>query len=444
MKSLSVALIFSTIFTYAAASNAGERKLYVGKDSTEAILSFDATLDIQSFGGQPSEDEAKRQIETQVTFLFGTLSNEPLTAAPRGDHTIKINSIKPSTDNTWTANYSFEGKIAILKGDQEEKSFEITIDLPRNIYLTADGCGDGEHDTSAFWWVFNPRKPGCSLVEGKDYDGIKAKVARIEVPQTTYPEYARLVDSKGNITIDLLMGIAGEAGDESLLNPLADSNYDENATNFRSLRSMLLSQGFSEKQWTPEDIVKFAGTTEGHRPFVTQLEKKLKKAKIVVRMFFGVTNVGHDGAGWFYQFLADSLQNNSVMIYSGHSSLGQGLNLGQIERYLGFGFHLVPNKDRYQIYYFNGCSSYGYYNQDYFARKATPQDPNGTQNLEVLTNGLSTYFYTMGPADLYFVRAIMAWADGKGSISYQALADKIDSGNLFGVNGDTDAGNLKP
>ena len=74
----------------------------------------------------------------------------------------------------------------------------------------------------------------------------------------------------------------------------------------------------------------------------------------------------------------------------------------------------------------------------YFSRKATDADPRGIKNLEILTNGLATFFTVMHNTNLEVLGAVEAWASGKASVSYQALAKHVDSGNLFGVNGDED------
>lgn len=57
------------------------------------------------------------------------------------------------------------------------------------------------------------------------------------------------------------------------------------------------------------------------------------------------------------------------MIYNGHSGLGGHLDLKAIADLQGF--RIAPNKNRYQIYFFNSCTSYTYDNTTYFNRKRT-------------------------------------------------------------------------
>jgi hypothetical protein len=74
----------------------------------------------------------------------------------------------------------------------------------------------------------------------------------------------------------------------------------------------------------------------------------------------------------------------------------------------------------------------------FFEQKKSVLDPKGTLNLDILTNGLATYFSVLEDSSLALVTAIEYWVSGKAVISYQQLAQKIDSGNLFGINGDED------
>ena len=103
----------------------------------------------------------------------------------------------------------------------------------------------------------------------------------------------------------------------------------------------------------------------------------------------------------------------------------------------GFKFRFDPN--RYQIFFFNSCSSYTYYNTLYFNRKRDGRrglDAKGTLNLDILANGSSTEFGV--ETDLDLVKAVILWARIGQWTSYQTLARRLDVGNLFAVNGDED------
>jgi hypothetical protein len=107
--------------------------------------------------------------------------------------------------------------------------------------------------------------------------------------------------------------------------------------------------------------------------------------------------------------------------------LGSYLNLDWLPA-----FTFKPKK--YQIIYFNGCSSYPYYNGTYFAAKG------GTKYMDLITSGLPTLTNTSSPNMMSFATPFLT-----GSLqSYQRLLNQIEISNgdngtyLVGVNGDED------
>ena len=75
------------------------------------------------------------------------------------------------------------------------------------------------------------------------------------------------------------------------------------------------------------------------------------------------------------RFLADLAQHAWRQIQSKQRS--RSTFLGELPQ-VGF-------RNNYQIYYFNGCSTYAYFNSMYFTAK-----PGGKKNLEIITSGLPT------------------------------------------------------
>ena len=245
----------------------------------------------------------------------------------------------------------------------------------------------------------------------------------------SYPEYSRLADENGVIRISVLFGM-----DDPDKGKNPDRSADINARNFVGFRRTLLRMGYRGRELSEDEIrgIAPAGTVVAH---VEELVRELPRAKIVIRLFFGPSGIDEESTG-FHHFLRDAMENASVFIFDGHSGLGSNLDLPKIEGMNGFSIR--PPKSRYQIYFFNSCSSYTYYNSAFFSRKRSDADPLGTKNLDILANGLATYFSTIGESNMELVKAVDAWAAGRPGKSYQELAAAIDTDNLFGVNGDED------
>ena len=416
---------------------------FAASDSTEALMTFKHRVEFTLPAGKKvSEDVARSKISSQLNHLFGPMSVARFKAVPKGNEDITNVSVsrKRGTQRTYIAEYSYRGMIDLQNGAGPTYEIILPINPDRVYYSGIVTRGDGqkqnvctdEHYQSRedFWYFWNPAKSGCTLRSGEHYDVVVAEVKRVPNTKQTYPEYARLVDSSGTIRIDILMGMNDPA---ELKNPMV--SQDVNARNYRAIRNALMNQmGFSGRVLERGEIRSRSGSARA-LPYVEEFVLQTPKAKVLVNLFFGQSGMDEPNTAFHY-FYKDAVENASVMMYDGHSGLGANLDLEDIESTQDFEVKLPKNK--YQIYYFNSCSSYSYYNTVYFARKKSKTDPKGTRNLDILTNGLATYFSVMGETDLVLVQAIVDWASNKTPATYQQIATEIDSGNLFGVNGDED------
>jgi hypothetical protein len=443
-KILTPALVFFVsvaVFAQTAVNPSAprERKLYVGKNSTEATMSFKAQVEIATTK-EVDEEVAGDQIENQVNHLYGPLAAAKYKGVPKGDHKITGVKIakKQGVRNTYVISYSYKGTIVVENGPSSK--YEIILPVnPDKIYKAGmttrrgedyNPCTDDHYQSEGdFWYFWNPDQPGCKLKEGVDYLRVQSAIDRTENTRRTYPEYARLADSKGVISISILMGM-----DDTEASPNPDNSNDANAPNFVGIRDELVKMGYQVRVVEKDELKEATGDAKV-LPYVEELTKSTPKAKFVVTLFFGQTQIT-DQSQAFHYYYADALKNASVMIYDGHSGLGGNLDLAGLAEAEGIRF--TPNKSRYQIYYFNSCTSYSYYNTMYFAKKRTPTDKRGTKNLDIITAGLETMFSSMGESDLTLLKAIDAWAMDKGVLSYQKLTEQTDSGNLLGINGDED------
>mgnify|MGYP003394386814 FL=1 len=73
MKKLIICLLFLT---------AGSTHAYMGYRSTEAKMSFSATLDVD--GRKPTENQAREKITDQLQYLYGPMGLSKVKAAPTG------------------------------------------------------------------------------------------------------------------------------------------------------------------------------------------------------------------------------------------------------------------------------------------------------------------------------------------------------------------------
>ena len=102
------------------------------------------------------------------------------------------------------------------------------------------------------------------------------------------------------------------------------------------------------------------------------------------------------------------------------------------------GYNVKPfNKDKYQIFAFLGCSTLSYYNYSYFDFKKTSEDPDGHNNLDIVTTTVENDT-KKGSAQ---VQALLGPILGGEDISWQNIVAQMDqpSGDhraMIGVSGD--------
>lgn len=157
--------------------------------------------------------------------------------------------------------------------------------------------------------------------------------------------------------------------------------------------------------------------------------------KITVRLLWGTTSSGNQSYP-FYCLLNHAVTSSSVIVYNAHSGLGASVFLQQLRKDLNLPFYM--NTNQYQIFGFNGCSSYGYYNLDFFGEKVTASDPQGTKNLDVITNGIAGNFFDLGKMTMSLVEAVLDWSQSGKKTSYQEIINRMRTPYMTAVNGDED------
>jgi hypothetical protein len=400
-----------------------EEDYFTSKNSTEAMIEFD--------GEVVAHTNARNAIDEQLKFMVGTMAFSKIHAVPKPNY--EISNIRIFSNAH--IHYHYKG-IIILENDTRD-NYNIILPLnPFTIYREAtkekiDFCTDQYHQVEeSFWYFWSPDRPGCKLVVNKDYLVLKASIHRRENTKLSFPEYKKLPNSKGEISVSVFFG---KETPNSENNPLVSD--DANAINYKTMRWHLLSLGYKNAIWKKSQIETIIKQHAVSIPFI----ETFKRNNIEYRVFFGDTDLGKAGKAfhWFYK---DAIEKASVVIYAGHSGLGKRLDIESIEESLGK--KIIFNLDRYQIFFIDSCSSYLHYTTMYLNRKKSPRDLLGTKKLDMITTGLPTYFNSMGTSSIAFVdafeSALTLYKATKFPMSYQELLARIDNGNLVAVTGDED------
>ena len=417
---------------------------YIGVMHTEAALQFEAAVEFDRAGGLSADDSvnqsaAREAIEAQLRYLFGPLQFDAdfdaafVKSAPKNDHQITGIAVrlKEGTESTLVASYRYTGTIGVNDGPSLTLPVRLPVRTEGFPALGGNKCTDRTYQSAGdYWYFWSPRRPGCTLVEGESYRTIEGRIVRSLNTQSSYPEYERLADASGVITISAFFGIEKSSGSH---HPERVTNRDPSywsARQYREARDQLVRGGYRRVARTDRTDMPY---------FAENFEKTTARAKIKVFMFYGETGLSDPNASYFQRFYKTAVERNSVVLYHGHSGLGGNLHLSYLGRRLGSEI-MVP-RNRYQMFMFDGCTSYPYYGSMYFNAKATAADPRGTKNLDILTNGVEGNFSSMARMNQVIIFAIDRWAIRGEKLTYQQILEQIrERGRnyLTGVNGDED------
>ncbi len=434
---------------------------YTGTNNTEAVVTFSHWVEL---GDKTGVRDAEAAVEEQITYIFGPLSLGKYVGSPKLDDYKweKHITLKPrNEDGMMIAHYDYKGTMA-LKIFAET---EVEVPLPNNpftLFQTSENakatliekkeipenslnlCTDETYQSYGdFWYFWSIKRPGCSklLKKGKDYELATLTIKRLPNMEVSYPRYTELPDGDGHIEVLIVMGkdVASRIRSPENRKGRAD---DLNAANYRGIVKGLKEMGFKERTWTNTEVKKIVREALSPYPFVQEFvyeydNDRAKDLKVV--MVYNNVDVGHQSNG-FYYFLEHGLEKMAATIYDGHSGLGGNIDFKSMRDSLKKRIHFNFPKKRYQILFFNSCTSYAYYNLEFFAKKIIEgsRDTLGHRYLNVLATALETPFEGGIETDLALVKAIHSWADKGHWTSWQTLAKKMENENLIGINGDED------
>jgi hypothetical protein len=321
-----------------------------------------------------------------------------------------------------------------------------------------NACTDSHYNSEGdFWYFWNPHATGCPKATKDALEIVPGNLKPLPSTTQTWPRYKELFGDNGNgkkVLVTFLVGIdenwkktdLGVQGfektfriltegkrllaDPTAIPPPVDPEADPNVEQPEPL--LLPGEIALLKATKDEDDVRFE---------VVEHKKNFRKMVLKRRGYEVELNMHlvNPDAQSFVKYAVDGLQESDVFMYDGHSGLGGYLSVGRL---FGNRSKTLP-KDKYQIFFFNGCSTFSYYNFDFFQLKADEnEDPDGHKNLEILTTSVPATF-TRGPgSDAWLLRGLFNGNKSK----WQKIIDDIyrvdpDDSALTAVNGDEDKWN---
>lgn len=433
MKPLLSICIVAGLFGCRTTDSDSEVKFY-GSDNQSAEMSYKSYVEVKLPAGittdtalmaEPYKTKMTALVDRQIQHMFGTFTEHPEYRRNPGIIQSKGRPVILSAEvnlagKTAKINYSYTDTVVFKKKVMRNGVTKIKFVLPKDpvtIYSkgfppggSENKCTDEHYNSEGdFWYFWNPKKARCPI-QPADLVEIEADIIPIANTKKTFPYYSTLLGDNGNgkkLSIVYLVGI-----DEGF------NSGDLGRETYEEAIKLLVLKGFTEKS---------GGTA---------LKKTMTFSKPDYEVELLISLADPDSAA----FIADAaagLENADVFIYDGHSGLGGYLNLERFQTTLGRNLKLPVDKN--QIFYFNGCSTFAYYNADYFGLKKTAVDPEGRKNLDIITTSIGASFDIGARHD---IELIVGLTDGSRP-SWQVMMDRIYRVDryqtaLTHVNGDED------
>ncbi|MGZ3693540.1 MAG: hypothetical protein ACXWQO_05075, partial [Bdellovibrionota bacterium] len=177
-----------------------------------------------------------------------------------------------------------------------------------------------------------------------------------------------------------------------------------------SFRETKILQGEYRGASQPTKVIghRFAGNLRG-----VEVVVNIVAAAGVDQMQLFAKSFAHDHDGFFGWF--------------GHSRVGSGFDAENFWNMVVRSPDYYSVTPKYQLVYWGGCNSYSYYTLPFFefkAQVAHGSDPKGTKGLDIIANGLPSYFNLNADNAGIALKHLLNW---EARPSYQTIVNELEA-----------------
>lgn len=360
----------------------------LGPSTSEVNFNYTA-----EFLTDDNESTAETLAEEHSKYLFGVFHSTALIekyglsqdfvggiGSPKDQQKIKILNFQSTEDGRTQVRYRVWGKILLHKivAEKALAEGELVVPLPADLANIYDqDCTDSHYNSFGdYWYFWDPlTKESCQKLSKPPYSNrIHIKIEATKQPsKDTMARLDLLRADNGNGKLFSVYVIHGFA--ESPKDP-----DDDGRINFLQLNTFLKASGFKEK----------VDRKTSTRPLYTYTKSMVladgNEIDVEVKHLLVETGIESKSVT-FAKFFKEAVENADVIVYEGHSGLGGNLDIPSLEEKAG---KYKFNQKKRQIFFFDSCASYSYYLGNFSAEKTKSK-------IDVLTNGLSSYFHLAQP-----------------------------------------------
>ena len=289
-------------------------------------------------------------------------------------------------------------------------------------------------DEGSMWYYYRPLHDRCPLRHTDRLDEEEVEQPLPPVIRTTadvtpsqinttgkYPEYHKVWEDQ-ELRVVAIFGLA-EAKSSSDLPQSWDAGFQAYRKFIRTVYDQLILGEGAETTITPVSPTEI---TPEHTDIT--LEGHLSDGRRVVVNALLVDQL-HAAPPQFDERYQTLTPRADLIIYNGHAGLGANI------RALARRGDWVQGQ--YAIVFMNGCDTYAYVDDAIFKAQANvnPDDPTGSKYVDVVTNAMPSYFFSMSEASLALFEALLHADD---PLTYEQIFTRIDRSQVVLVTGEAD------
>ncbi len=411
------------------------RENFYSPKGKEQVVSFTGTfltefrsLDkISELSLQEREQFKQLRIVPTLKYLFGPLTHREIGNPQRG--------LELQVD--WTTATMRRGRVAVKYRYQAvwildariQGAFPLPVPFDAEDLYTPNWkrCTDShpDHQTNYYYWYYwDPARPGCDHTQLGLYQTVSVELgAQTQNQQLSFPEYDKILRS-GPEGKGLHMTFAfGYVEDPA--NPNPDFDFDSGMQAYRNFlqQTRVALAGLPDAAFTETPILQkeYLGANNPNLVIGHRFAGSLRGVPTQVNI---VTAAGIDQMELFAKSFAHD--HDGFFGWLGHSRVGSGFDADRFARMLERNPAYYSMTNNYQLVYWGGCNSYSYYTLPFFdlkARASNGADPKGTLGLDIIANGLPSYFHLNSVNSSIILRNLLAW-DSRPS--YQKILGEIE------------------
>ncbi len=385
---------------------------------------LESLADLSVFTEDQRKLFARDQIEPTLKFLFGPLTNRALGSPQRGSWVEVDWESAALVRGTVQLRYEYQG-VWIVNSSLPD-SFRVPVPMQqKDLFTTAwKNCTDSapEHQTESFYWYFwDPQRRGCDQREGEHFEIVTVQLGA-QTPNETnsFPEYPKLLRSNGQENRFQLTFAFGYVEDP--VDPDPERDWDAGVHEYREFVALARNAAGREARETAIYQRDYRGSSRTDKIIGHRFAWRRQGVDLIVNV---VAAAGIDQMELFAKSFAHD--HDTFFGWFGHSRVGSGFDAERFwrttVRHPEY-YSVIPD---YQLVYWGGCNSYSYYTLPFFefkAHVANGSDPSGTKGLDIIANGLPSYFHLNADNAGIVLGHLLRW---EAKPSYQTIVNDLEA-----------------